>query len=204
MKPWKLTIGRQNSKPFINLYFEGKRYRYWSGNVIGVKLNASSNSELLKSAFELKLLDGWKPKKKERISEKPLLVSEVIHQGIKNKIAQGCSKRFIKDAERVAILWNRFEKEKLGKRILFNDLKAKHIEGFLIRPNWSPKTQRTVKSTLSPLLSHQDSTIVSNVKLHKAKSKLHKPINDISKVLEELAVFNEKLFSLCQPHFYIW
>ena len=64
-----------------------------------------------------------------------------------------------------------------------------------MRPNWSPKTQMTVKSTLSPLLSRPQLT--NEVKLHKPISKLHKPIDDISSVLDEISMFNENLHLCC-------
>jgi hypothetical protein len=51
------------------------------------------------------------------------------------------------------ILWKRFERENNINNLKIDSLTSKHLSKFLIRPNWSPKTQRTVKSTLSPLLS---------------------------------------------------
>jgi hypothetical protein len=60
-KNWSVTVGSAQSKPFINVYFQKKRFRFWSGKVIDVNLKASEDSELLRSAFELKLREGWKP-----------------------------------------------------------------------------------------------------------------------------------------------
>ena len=61
-KDWNVTVGNGAGKSFVNVYLNGKRYRYWNGKVIGVALNASENTELLRSAFELKLMEGWRPK----------------------------------------------------------------------------------------------------------------------------------------------
>ena len=72
---------------------------------------------------------------------------------LKLKIAQGCSERFIKDAKRSCNLWKRYESEQQIKNLTLDKLQPSHIRNFLVRPNWSAKTQRTVKSTLSPLLS---------------------------------------------------
>jgi len=198
MKEWKLTIGIQNQSPVINLFYQGKRFRYWNGKTIDVNLCSKTNPELLKSAFELRLLDGWKPKIKEKIVKKdPIRVLCVIGQGIDLKRSQGCSNRFIKDAQRILVLWDRFENEVLKRKLLIEDLKAEHIKNFLVRPNWSPKTQRTVKSTLSPLLSHMKPDLVNKVKLHKPVSKLHKPITELAKIFNELEQFNKDLYICC-------
>jgi len=63
MKQWKKTIGREKQQYFINLYFKGNRYHYWNGKLIGVNLSVKYNLELLKSAFDLKLTEGWSPEK---------------------------------------------------------------------------------------------------------------------------------------------
>ena len=61
MNTWKLTIGSQKGKTFINLYYDKRRIKFWNGKAIGLKLSSKDNAELLKAAFELKLLEGWRP-----------------------------------------------------------------------------------------------------------------------------------------------
>ena len=77
-----------------------------------INLSVKKNPELLKSAFELKLLEGWRPtaKSKKEIIIIPTVI-EVITKSIAFKKSQGCSDRYIKDIERVLILWKRFERE---------------------------------------------------------------------------------------------
>ena len=154
MSNWKLTIGTQNGEHFVNLYYDKKRIRFWNGKAVGVKISSKENPELLKAAIELKLIDGWRPKAKAINQEvvNPTVV-EVISRGTVFKRSQGCSDRFIKDAERVLTLWKRFEKENHIVNLKIESLTSIHLSKFLIRPNWSPKTQRTIKSTLSPLLN---------------------------------------------------
>lgn len=196
MSNWKLTIGTQNGEHFINLYYDKRRIRFWNGKAIGVKLSSKDNPELLKAAIELKLIDGWIPKAKAIKQEvaNPTVV-EVINKGIMFKKSQGCSDRFIKDAERVITLWKRFEKDNNITNLKIDSLTSKHLSKFLIRPNWSPKTQRTVKSTLSPLLSMLQLT--NAVKLHKPVSVMHKPIDNIAEVLKEVSMFNDNLHLCC-------
>ena len=196
MKHWKLTIGREKKQHFINLYFKGKRYRYWNGKSIGVNLSVKHNLELLKSAFELKLMEGWSPEKLAFQSKKEeLSIVEILELGLENKTSQGCSQRYLKDIKRVIKLWIEFEETYHYKGLLITQLNKEYLSKFLIRPNWSPKTQRTIKSTLAPLLSRPQ--LINAIKLHKPMSKLHKPIENISEVLGEIFKFNNNLHLCC-------
>jgi len=196
MEQWKLTIGKEKGEPVINIYYAKRRYRFRTGKSIGLKLTSIKNPELLKSAFELKLLEGWKPikKKKADIELKPTVVN-VLNKGIEHKIAKGCSDRYIKDAKRIVNLWIRFEYANDLRNIRIDKLNSNHLKKFLIRPNWGPKTQRTIKSTLSPLLCKTE--LINQVKLHKPLSKLNKPIENISAILEEVKKYNNKLYLCC-------
>ena len=53
MKQWKLTIGNEKQVPVINLFYANRRYRFWTGKVIGLKITSVDYPELLKAAFEL-------------------------------------------------------------------------------------------------------------------------------------------------------
>ena len=196
MEQWKLTIGKEKGEPVINIYYAKRRYRFRTGKSIGLKLTSIKNPELLKSAFELKLLEGWKPikKKKADIELKPTVVN-VLNKGIEHKIAKGCSDRYIKDAKRIVNLWIRFEYANDLRNIRIDKLNSNHLKKFLIRPNWGPKTQRTIKSTLSPLLCKTE--LINQVKLHKPLSKLNKLIENISALLEEVKKYNNKLYLCC-------
>lgn len=197
MNAFKVTIGQDKNQEFINVYLEGKRYRFWNGKAIDLDLRSIDNPELLKAAFELKLREGWRPKIKEINVEEPKTVLNVLQKGIEIKIAQGCSERFIKDAKRIVTLWNRFEAQNKIKNLLIKDLQPHHIKDFIIRPNWSPKTQLTIKSTLSPLINNERPDLFSKIKLKKPSSTLHKPFENIVEILEEIKDYNEHLYLCC-------
>ena len=196
MEHWKLTIGNEKQVPVINLFYANRRYRFWTGKVIGLKLTSHDNPELLKAAFELKLIEGWRPiqKPKEEVELIPTVV-DILNKGIRDKISQGCSERYIKDARRVVTLWKMFERDNNIRNVGINKLSKKHLSKFIIRPSWGPKTQRTIKSTLSPLLCMPKLT--SAIKLHKPLSKLNKPINNISDVINEIKQYNSNLYLCC-------
>ena len=196
MEDWKLTIGNEKQVLVINLFYANSKYRFWTGRVIGLKLISHDNPELLKAAFELKLIEGWRPPQKTK-QEADLIptVVDILNKGIKDKISQGCSERYIKDARRIVTLWKRFERANNIRNIELDKLNENHLSKFIIRPSWGPKTQRTIKSTISPMLSMPKLT--SAVKLHKPLSKLNKPIDKISEVINEIRDYNRNLFLCC-------
>ena len=178
MNNFKVSIGTSKSQSIIIIYYNEMRHRYWNGNAINVNITSADNPPLLKAAFELKLREGWRPQAKK-------------------KIAQGCSDRFIKDAKRIVTLWQRYESEQLLKSLTLDKLQPSHIRNCLVRPNWRAKTQRTVKSTLSPLLTEFKPHIVQSIKLKKPTSTLHKPFDNINEILEDIKAYNKQLYLCC-------
>ena len=198
MSSFKVTIGQDKKQVFINVYYNDNRFRFWNGKVIGIKLRCIDNPTLLKAAFELKLREGWRPpSKKKEVKELPVTVIQALQRGVDTKIAQGCSKRFIKDAKRIVTLWKRYEREQHLRNLTLDKLQPSHIRNFLVRPNWSAKTQRTVKSTLSPLLSEFTSNLVQSVRLKKPTSTLHKPFDNVNEVLDAVRDYNQQLYLCC-------
>lgn len=198
MKSFNVTIGQDKGKQFINIYFNNKRHRFWNGKAIDVDLICMDNPLLLKAAFELKLREGWRPNPKNKdIKVVPLTVIQALNQGIETKKSQGCSDRFIKDAKRIVTLWKRYESDNNIKNLSLEALQVTHFRNFLVRPNWSPKTQRTVKSTLSPLISDFKPNLLNDVKLKKPTSSLHKPFDNLNEILEEIKEFNRHLYICC-------
>ena len=198
MNSFNVTIGQDKKQVFINIYYNNIRYRFWNGKAIEIKLKCIDNPPLLKAAFELKLREGWRPKPKKReVKEVPVTVVKALKQGVEMKIRQGCSERFIKDAKRIVTLWKRYESEQHLKTLALDKLQPLHIKNFLVRPNWSAKTQRTVKSTLSPLLAEFKPHLVQSIKLKKPTSTLHKPFDNINEILEEIKAYNKQLYLCC-------
>lgn len=198
MNNFKVSIRKSKSLPIIIIYCDGKRHRYWNGKSIGLDIQSAENPSLLKAAFELKLREGWRPKSREKkVKEIPLTIIQALEHGVKTKISQGCSERFIKDAKRIATLWKRYEKEYQIKNLTLDKLQPSHIRKFLVRPNWSAKTQRTVKSTLSPLLAEFKPHIMQFVKLKKPTSTLHKPFDNINEIFEAIKSYNKQLYLCC-------
>jgi len=198
MKEIRVTIGKDKNKPFINVYYDKIRYRFWNGKTINIDLKCEDNPILLKAAFELKVREGWRPKAKQKVVKtKPKTLIQVLEHSIEQKITNNYSTRYIKDSKRVLRLWKAFEVENKLINITLDKVQVSHAREFLIRPTWSPKTQLTVKSTLSALLSESKPDLVKAVKLKKPSSTMHKPFANIKEVLQELKDFNTNLHLCC-------
>ena len=198
MSDFKVTIGRHKNKPFINVYIDKVRYRFWNGECIDNRIKCNENPILLKAAFELKLRAGWiPPPKKKEVVKAAVTVIQALYQGVELKMVQGCSERFIKDAKRIIVLWERYDNEQHINNLTLDKLQPSHIRNFLVRPNWSAKTQRTVKSTLSPLLTEFKPNLVQCIKLKKPTSTLHKPFDNINGVLDAIKKYNNQLYLCC-------
>ena len=116
MNSFNVTIGQDKKQIFINVYYNKKRYRYWNGKAIGIKLKCIDNPSLLKSAFELKLREGWKPKlKKKECKDKPITVVQALNNGLETKVSQRCSERYLEDIKRIILLWKRYESKQYHK-----------------------------------------------------------------------------------------
>ena len=76
----------------------------------------------------MKLIEGWRPtqKTKQEIALIPTVV-DILNKGIRDKISQGCSERYIKDARRVVILWKRFERANNIRNIEIDKLSKKQL-----------------------------------------------------------------------------
>jgi integrase len=198
MNNFKVSIGTSKSQSIIIIYYNEIRHRYWNGKAIYINLKSKHNPTQLKAAFELKLREGWIPQPKKKIVKEVLItVIQALNQGVETKIAQGCSERFIKDAKRIVTLWKRYESEQQIKSLTLDNLQSSHIRNFLIRPNWSAKTQRTIKSTLSPLLAEFKPHLVQGIKLKKPTSTLHKPFDNMNEILEAIKAYNKQLYLCC-------
>jgi len=199
MKSFNVTIGTEKNKPFINIYYDKRRYRFWNGKTIDIELKCEDNPPLLKAAFELKLREGWRPKTKGEKEQfkTPKNVINAMKHSLAEKTSKGCSKRYIKDLNQLIKLWSQFESSNNIKNLSLDSLNEVLLKKFIIRDEWAPKTQLNVKTNLSALIGCFRPGLMNNIKLQKPTSKLHKPINNLKGLLDELKNYNHKLYLCC-------
>ena len=138
-KEWKLTIGTCEGKKFVNIYYKKSRFRYWNGKTIGVKLTCAENPELLKSAFEIKLLEGWRPQKRKLVKKvikktSPTLLSEV-EKGVQRVLEGNYSHHHKRDVRWVHRELKQYLSENKLTSTKVSQLKLDLLEGFVRQSN---------------------------------------------------------------------
>ena len=196
---WKLTIGSSQGKEFVNLYLNDKRLRYWNGKTIGLKLKSSDNAELLKSAFELKLLEGWRPEPKKKLKEetKPnTLLSEIEVE--LNKILNGnYSYHHKRDCKWVFSELVKFLSNYNLSKVQSNDIGVEVLTEFITQDKWSNRTHKNVLTTLKRIVPKAVQERLASIKTRRTKSTLHKPIQDVSGLLKDIKEYNQTLYLTC-------
>ena len=198
MSEFRVTIGSLNGLPFVNVYVKEVRYRYWNAKKLGLEICASDNPILLKSAFEIELLKGWRPTiKKSREKESVEYIREVINKRVLQICESDYSATYKRDCKRVLKLWEEFETDDVGRKLTIKEIRITHFETFLKQQRWSFSTQRIIRSTLSPLLRDWKESALKEIKIKRVPSKLHKPIPKLIEVFSELKDYNENLYLAC-------
>jgi integrase len=198
---WKLTIGSSEGKKFINLYHDNSRFRFWNGKAIGLHLNSSDNTQLLKSAFELKLLEGWRPEKKKKgepfISKRPKALCSEIEDGLRKVLEGNYSFHHKRDCKWVFRELNKFLLDRGLRKVLAKDISTEVLADFITQSKWSNRTHKNVLTTLKCIAPKAIQEQLASIKTRRTKSTLHKPIQDVSGLLKDINEYNQTLYLTC-------
>ena len=193
---YKVSTGRDGSRCFVSIYFEGKRYRLFNGKSIGLQIKASDNLELLRSAFELKLMEGWRPQKTEDRTEvaTELPFTDRLKLESDNVQKGRYSHHHQRDCRWVVNEWEKYAHTYNLTNSLLSEIDSSHISGFVKQSKWSPRTQKNVLTTLRCLVKDKK---LNSIKTNRVKSVLHKPIKNVPALLEDIRNFNDSLYVCC-------
>ena len=196
---WKLTIGSSKGGKFVNLYLDGKRYRYWNGKTIGVNIRSSKDPDLLKSAFELKLIEGWRPSIKpiKRNSISAVSLIDEVEYNLHQVTSANYSYHHKRDCRWVFNEFNRFLIDRNLIGISSADISLRLLTEFINQPKWSNRTQRNVLTTLKCLSHKAFRERLKEVIVGRAHATLHKPIRDVQGLLNDIRSYNENLYLTC-------
>ena len=196
---WKVTSSKTATKSCVNIYFKGERFRFSNGKQIGIAIKASENFELLKSAFELKLLEGWRPAKLKSKDVKPIpleLISEIRLEV--DKILKGnYSYHHKRDCKWVFSELSKFLSS-IGKQsLMLEEIDSEILFDFISQSKWSVRTQKNVLTTLKCISKPSLKELLKSIKIRKSKSTLHKPIKNVQSLLKDLEKHNHNLYISC-------
>ena len=197
---WTVTVGSSKEKSFVNVYLEGKRFRFWNGKAIGIKLDAIENVELLKSAYQIKLLEGWRPKPrviKIKPKVKAITFQELLEKKLSDFQKQDYSFHYKRDCKWVLSQWSQFSSKRRLSKLTIEQITKEDIEDFIMQPKWKAKTQRNVLINFKTLTRGVKVAGLSDIKIRRGKSELHKPIKDVKSLLDDIRVYNRNLYLTC-------
>ena len=76
-------------------------------------------------------------------------------------------------------------------------IKKEDIEDFIMQPKWKAKTQRNVLINFKTLTRGVKVAGLSDIKIRRGKSELHKPIKDVKSLLDDIRAYNRNLYLTC-------
>ena len=196
-----------NSNYLISFWYEGKRFRYSNGKPIGLDLAPNleeislrlNKAQLLRIAFEIEISKGWRPTTQKRQRKKEITLVQLADKTLKRKLNMNFSDAYKTDLTRVNRQWEGYcRKEGISDKPV-NSLTVEIIRDFVVSCSSSPKSMPNLKRNISSLLKDEAESYgvllnLKRIKLPKTTQTLHKPIQDVNALLDDIKEFNDKLF----------
>ena len=194
----------------VCFWFAEKRFRYSSANVLGLNLYPNQSliserkeqAELLLTAFKIEIKKGWKPELKKLKPKINLTVVEVCKKVYHQKLKLDYSNSYKEDLKRTTRLWESYCREQGISNLVIADLRISHLREFVYANAPSSKSTANLKRNISALLKEEAESYgnilrFNKIKVPKAAQELHRPFDDVSKLLAELKSYNDNLFMCC-------
>ena len=186
---------RKDGKYFIDFKLDNKRYRLFSGNIIGsslnpntypVKLRYSKTQELAKAVYDFIIINKYSLAKNNTAVSN---FDSIMNQ----KLSQPLSLKYRNELKRLGCLLRK-ELIKKGK------IKSSFIDSLSLRYNNNTSyntTRRHVNVLVNYLQQNNFDIDQSKLKTRKQQEILHRPIKDIASLLNRIKIFNENLHLCC-------
>ena len=196
-----------NSYYLISFWYKGKRFRYSNGKPIGLDLAPNleeislrlNKAELLRSAFEIEISKGWRPTPQKREKKKAITLVQLADKTLNRKLNMNFSDAYKTDLIRVNKQWESYcKKEGISDKPV-NSLTVEIIRDFVVSCSSSPKSMPNLKRNISSLLKDEAESYgvllnLKRIKIPKTTQTLHRPIQDVQALLNDIKGFNDKLF----------
>ena len=197
-------------KVFVYLWYNDQRFRYANGTIINQEifpnhhelLKRNQEAQLLLSAFKLAVRNGWKPAVLKKKNQQITLVKDVADRTLKRKLSLDYSASYKKDLIRTKNLWDQFITRKKVATEAVHCIDTDLVSSFIYESAATPQSKRNLKRNISALikdeLESEGVTInLRRIKLPSKGQELHRPLKNVSALLEEVKGFNENLYLCC-------
>jgi integrase len=186
----------------LAITWEGKRYRFYSGEKIGIdsKPNQLPTSERKTGFNHLKrqylncINKGWTPELDWSPKPKKKSAKNILRLALEEKLKSGYSYHYKKK-----LTWMVTHLEKhLNGRAVTKEL----VSEYLNDNRWSPAMRNNLRSHFLSLESElvklgYSGSVKSSVKKQRVAEQLHKPIKNLSALLSEIQNFDDNLYLCC-------
>ena len=186
---------KSDGRYYVDLTLHGKRYRLFSGGLIGsslspnsypVELRRNAAKQLAKDVYDHLLLNDYSFEKKKSCVE-------VFDAIVAKKISEPLSKKYKTELKRLSILIR-------PDAIKYGVIRSVTTDNVLLKytNSTSYNTHRRHLNALLKYLSvHRFPTENSLLKARKQEEVLHKPLQDLKGILERIKAYNTNLYLCC-------
>ena len=184
----------------ISIVLLGKRYRFYNGKAIGLKLSPNllppqkRRTEFLRLSYEFqKAFElGWRPE--VLLKSVGIKVQHPLRQALADKLQENISNVYSNQLKLVVSL--------IPIGVDKQGLKSETIVAQLLKQNFSPATFNNVRAHLLALETNlkkygYTGYIANDCKKMKATQQLHKPFKNVQAVLSDIYAFDKRLHLCC-------
>ena len=204
------VVKRSKNLYAVEFWFAKRRFRYSTAKPLGKDLNPNRHpiekrtekARVLCAVFTLSIAEGWRPQQGELSRIKTPNSTELARLGLKRKFTQNLSKYYLKDLERTCGLWLRYCESSAIQELPITDLSLLNFRDFFHWSGVPASSLPNLKRNLSALLveeaqAHGVSLPIRQIKVPKSIPTLHKPIENITALLQDIRAFNSNLHLCC-------
>ena len=204
------VVRRSKNLYAVEFWFAKRRFRYSTAKPLGKDLNPNrkpineraEQARILCAVFTLCIAEGWRPQQGELSRVNALNSVELARQGLKRKSLLNLSKSYLRDLERTCRLWLRYCDSAAIQELPITDLSILNFRDFFHWSDVPASSMANLKRNLSALLVEEAraygvSLPLSQIKVPKSIPALHKPLENITGLLEDIRVFNSNLHLCC-------
>ena len=193
---------RNDQRVEVVVNFKNRRLRFQNGKAFDLQLRPNSyplnqrlnQANILAAEIYSRLMAGYDPVSIKEYGIKPSTSDlEILKTAVDRKIKTGVSDHY---ERQLTYTLNSLTKEARGEMV-YQDTVHRVLDRFQNATSYN--TMRRSLMVLFNLAKEMgwDKNPMEGIKPKKAKAKLHKPIDNISELLNEIRVYNENLFLCC-------
>lgn len=204
------VVKRSKNLYAVEFWFAKRRFRYSTAKPLGKDLNPNrqpieeraEKARVLCAVFTLSIAEGWRPQQGELSLIKALNSAELARQALRRKSSQNLSKSYLTDLKSTCRLWLRYCESEAIDELPIKDLSILNFRNFFHWSGVPASSLPNLKRNLSALLVEEAqaygvSLPLRQIKVPKSIPTLHKPIENVTVLLEDIRVFNSNLHLCC-------